>query len=59
MESKNVKNTVINDSFPEDIITGDSDISKTNEEKYLGDKISRNAKYVRNNTDRKNKSERS
>ena len=41
---KNVKNTVTNDSSPEDIFTGDSDISVTNEEKYLGDIISRNAK---------------
>ena len=29
---KNVKNTVTNDSSPEDIFTGDSDISETNEE---------------------------
>ena len=52
----NVKNTVTNDSSPEDMFTGDSDISETNEDKYLGDIISRNTKNVRNIADRKNTS---
>ena len=53
---KNVNNTETNELSREDTYNGETDITETEEEKYLGDIISKSAKNVRNITARKNKS---
>ena len=53
---KNVNNIETNELSREDTYNGETEITETEEEKYLGDIISKSAKNVRNITARKNKS---
>ena len=53
---KNVNNTETNELSREDTYNGETDITETEEEKYLGDIISKSGKNVRNIIARKNKS---
>ena len=41
---KNVKNTELKEKYKEDVYSGETDIFESEEEKYLGDIISKNAK---------------
>ena len=45
---KNVRNTNTSENSHEEIFTGDTDITETDDERYLGDIISKNGKNAKN-----------